>query len=100
MFWKDNILNMLGSSAFNTIDSCQYQMNGQWYYADITGRTKIDDKYVLTVEIPETVSGTITGIQLLGMGSVIGQRSEYIIKKSGSTLIMKLKFRVYEGGEA
>ena len=101
MFWKENILNMLGSTAFNTIDSCQFQLDGnQWYYANITGRNKIDDKYVLTIEISEKVAGTITGIQLLGMGSVIGQRSEYIVKKSGKALILKLKFKVYEGGES
>ena len=101
MFWKENILNMLSSTALNTIAGCQYQLDGnQWYYASITDRVKIDDKYVLTIEIPERADGTITGIQLLGMGSVIGQRDEYIVKRSGQILIMKLKFRVYEGGRS
>ena len=101
MFWKENILNILGSTILRTVSSCQFQLDGnQWYYADITNRTQSDGKYVLTVEIPEAVNGIITGIQLFGAGSVIGQRDEYIVKKSGQILIIKLKFRVYEGGES
>lgn len=99
MFWKENILSALGSKVLSETAGCQFQLDGkQWYYADITNRTQSDEKYVLTVEIPESVSGIITGIQLLGMGSVIGQRDEYIIKKSGKALMIKLKFQVYEGG--
>lgn len=100
MFWKENILNMLSSTVLNTVDSCQFQLDGdQWKYAEITDTSEIDGKYVITITIPEAADGTVTGIQLLGMGSVIGQREEYIVKKSGQILIMKLKFRVYEEGE-
>ena len=96
MFWKENILNMLSSTVLNTVDSCQFQLDGdQWKYAEITDTSEIDGKYVITITIPEAADG----IQLLGMGSVIGQREEHIVKKSGQILIMKLKFRVYEEGE-
>lgn len=37
MFWKENILNMLSSTVLNTVDSCQFQLDGdQWKYAEIT----------------------------------------------------------------
>ena len=101
MFWKENILNMLSSTVLNTVDSCQFQLDGdQWKYAEITDTSEIDGKYVITITIPEAADGTVTGIQLLGMGSVIGQREEHIVKKFGQILIMKLKFRVYEEGES
>lgn len=101
MFWKENILYMLSSTVLNTVDSCQFQLDGdQWKYAEITDTSEIDGKYVITITIPEAADGTVTGIQLLGMGSVIGQREEHIVKKSGQILIMKLKFRVYEEGES
>ena len=101
MFWKENILNMLSSTVLNTVDSCQFQLDGdQWKYAEITDTSEIDGKYVITITIPEAADGTVTGIQLLGMGSVIGQREEHIVKKSGQIRIMKLKFRVYEEGES
>ena len=101
MFWKENILNMLSSTVLNTVDSCQFQLDGdQWKYAEITDTSEIDGKYVITITIPEAADGTVTGIQLLGMGSVIGQREEQIVKTSGQILIMKLKFRVYEEGES
>lgn len=101
MFWKENILNALGSKVMSETASCQFQLNGkQWYYADITNKTQSDGKYVITITIPEAADGTVTGIQLLGMDSVIGQREEHIVKKSGQILIMKLKFRVYEEGES
>ena len=101
MFWKENILNMLSSTVLNTVDSCQFQLDGdQWKYAEITDTSEIDGKYVITITIPEAADGTVTGFQLLGMGSVIGQREEHIVKKYGQILIMKLKFRVYEEGES
>ena len=101
MFWKKNILNKLSSEVLNMIDSCKFQINsGQWEYAEITDTSEIDGKYVITIKIPEDATGTVTGIQLLGMDSVIGQREEHIVKKYGQILIMKLKFRVYEGGRS
>lgn len=101
MFWKENILKKLSSEVLNTIDSCKFQLDGgQWEYAEITDTSEIDRKYVITITIPEAADGTVTGIQLLGMGSVIGQREEHIVKKYGQILILKLKFRVYEEGES
>ena len=48
MFWKENILNMLSSTVLNTIDSCQFQIDGdQWKYAEITDTSEIDGKYVI-----------------------------------------------------
>lgn len=101
MFWKENILNKLSSEVFNTIDGCKFQIDGgQWEEAEITDTDEIDGKYVLTIKIPEDISGTVTGIQLSDMNSVIGQRAEHIVKKYGQILILKLKFRVYEEVES
>ena len=54
MFWKENILNMLSSTVLNTVDSCQFQLDGdQWKYAEITDTSEIDGKYVITITIPK-----------------------------------------------
>ncbi len=75
MFWKENILNMLSSTVLNTVDSCQFQIDGdQWKYAEITDTSEIDGKYVITITIPEAADGTVTGIQLFGYG--FGYRAE------------------------
>lgn len=101
MFWKENILNKLSSDVLNMIDSCKFQINGsQWEYAEITDIAEIDVKYVITIKIPESAAGTVTGIQLLSTDSVIGQRDEHIVKKYGQILILKLKFRIYEEVES
>lgn len=101
MFWKENILNRLSSEVLNIIDSCKFQINSsQWERAKITDTAKIDGKYAITIKIPESVAGIITGIQLLSADSVIGQRDENIVKKYGQILILKLKFRVYEEVES
>lgn len=100
MFWKDNVLSKLGENLLINIDGCQIQLDkNDWHYIHISKNGKVENKYQLTIVIPENINGIITGIRLLGYGTVIGEKTEYIVKKPDKAMILRLKFQIYERSE-
>lgn len=98
MFWNRDFLKRSGDSIINSVSSCQYQKNKTWSNAVIKSKNTQDDAWIITVEIPSDVNGTITGIRLLySDGLIAGEKADYIIKKSGNSMIIKIKIKLQEG---
>lgn len=98
MFWNQDFLKYSGNSVINTISGCQYQKNKIWDNAVIKSKIMQDNAWIITIEIPSDVNGTITGIRLLyNNGAIAGEKTENIAKKSGSSMIIKIKIKLQEG---
>lgn len=98
MFWNQEFLKYSADSIADTISACQYQKNKIWSNAIIKSKNKQDDAWIITIEIPPDVNGSITGIRLLYSNEKIaGEKTENITKKFGNSMIIKIKIKLQEG---
>ena len=79
-FFTNAYMTARRTDVLNTIAKLQYEYNGAWSDASITGRSIEENSVVVRVSVPPTAEvGTITGIRLLnGDNEVIGSQEAAI----------------------
>ena len=101
MFWKEDTLNGLGQSLAAQCSYCQYQIDGSssWQNALITEETSTNGTYIIGFYVPSEVSGTITGVRIMGSAGCIGEGTLRAIKRAGNPIFIRVKFRIHEKEE-
>lgn len=96
-FWTDDFMAKIRTMWLNKLKKVRYLAGSTWYEAQIVSKEISGNTLKVTTATADSVSATITKIQILDdEGEVAGQVTESITKSSTQGVITLWEFPVYE----